>query len=46
LLLRSLNIDYKFRQSLPRWPYESPLTRSMGATYVCTDIQEVLNRLE
>lgn len=46
LLLHSLNIDYKFRQSLPRWPYESPMTRSVGAMYVCTDIQGVLDNLE
>jgi hypothetical protein len=46
LLVHSLNIDYKFRQSLPRWPYESPMTRSAGAMYVCTDIQAVLDNLE
>lgn len=46
LLLNSLNIDYKFRQAIPRWPYESPMTRSAGATYVCTDIRRVMENLK
>ena len=45
LLLHSLNINYEFRQSLPKWPYNSPMTRSVGATYVCTDVESVRNNL-
>ena len=44
-LWRSLNIDFEYRQSLPLWPYESPMTRAAGAIYVATSIQAVLDNL-
>jgi hypothetical protein len=45
LLHRSLKLDYGFRESLALWPYESPITRALGATYVATSIQAVLGSL-
>lgn len=45
LFLRSLKLDYGFRQSLPLWPYESPMTRAAGVTYVGTSIRAVLDNL-
>jgi hypothetical protein len=45
LLHRSLKLDYAFRDSLPLWPYQSPMTRAAGATYLATSIQAVLENL-
>jgi hypothetical protein len=44
-LYRSLNLDYNYRESLRIWPYESPMTRAAGATYVATSIQGILGNL-
>jgi hypothetical protein len=45
LLHRSLKLDPGFRDSLPFWPYQSPMTRAAGATYLATSIQAVLENL-
>ena len=46
LLLRSLKLNYEFRQSLPLWPYRSPMTGAPGATYVATSLQAILDSLD
>lgn len=46
LLLRSLKLDYQFRDSLPLWPYRSPMTRAPGAMYAATSMQAILDNLE
>lgn len=45
LLYRSLKLSYEFRESLPLWPYESPMTRTAGATYAGTSIGKILANL-
>jgi hypothetical protein len=46
LLLRSLKLNDQFRQSLPLWPYQSPMTGTPGATYVATSLQAILDNVD
>lgn len=45
LLHRSLKLDYDFRDSLTYWPYQSPMTRTSGASYVTTSLRAVMENL-
>jgi hypothetical protein len=45
-LFRSLRLKIEFdRDSLPAWPYQSPMTNSDGATYIATSASLIVNNL-
>jgi hypothetical protein len=46
MLFRSLNLKYEFdRTRQTHWPYQSPMTHSVGATYVATSISTIVDNL-
>ena len=45
-LFRSLKLKIEYdRDQLPRWPYQSPMTKSEGATYVATSMEAIVSNI-